>query len=145
MADHTEKRSASHPSLPGNDAAEWRRSVLYHQKVRTSLGNERKYLGWVRTSLAMVTLGFVVERLDLFLARALGQSPVELTPLLRWAPLLVFAVGAVMIVVATWEFFADRKRIGEGKSRASRLLDALVWLTLAAIVVLAILLLVPAR
>lgn len=123
-----------------DDPAKWRREVLYHHRVRTDLGNETKYLGWLRVSLAMVTLGFVVERLDLFLASATGSGPIEISPLLRQAPLLVFGVGALMIVVATWEFFADRRRFEARRSRSSWLVDALIWLTLASIVIVALIL-----
>ncbi len=118
--------------------------MLYLQRVRTSLGNERKYLGWLRVSLGMITLGFVVERLDLLLARATGVPPARVSPALTWAPLLIFGIGVVTVGVATWEFFSDRKRITNEQSRGSRLLVALVLMILLAMGLIALLLALPA-
>jgi uncharacterized membrane protein YidH (DUF202 family) len=128
-------------STPGQTT--WEREVLYHHRVRTELSNERKYLGWLRVSLGLVTLGFVVERLDLFLADASGGPPPDLAAVLLWAPLAIFGLGGLTIAVATWEFFADRGRIRALQPRRSRLLIALVLVTLVSVVVIAVLLWLP--
>ncbi len=135
------------PSPPPDTAAaeqrEWRRKMLYHQGIRTDLGNERKYLGWLRVSIGMITLGFVVERLDLFLARASDGTSGGVGTVLQWAPLLIFGLGSVTIGIATWEFFADRRRIAAERRRGSQLLVALVLLTLVLVLLIAVLLWSP--
>lgn len=129
-----------------DDEKEWRRRMLFHQHIRTDLSNERKYLGWLRVSLGLITLGFVVERLDLFLARASDLPPTGIDPVLLWAPLAIFGLGGVTIAIATWEFFADRRRIAAEQTRGSRLLVALVLTTLVSVVAIAVLLgAIPAR
>lgn len=138
----SESRAGSQetPSPPSEEQTDWQRQVLYHQRMRTDLGNERKYLGWLRVSLGLITLGFVVERLDLLLAKSNDVPPHELANVLFWAPLVIFGMGAVTIAVATWEFFADRRRIAAEADRKSWLLMGLVILTLVFLVLIAVLL-----
>lgn len=133
-----------HGVEPDEDMSAWQREMLYQQRTRTDLANERKYLGWLRASLALVTLGFVVERVDLFLARSRGRSMSELTSELRFAPMVIFGLGALTIGVATWEFFADQRRIDRKQPRGSWLLVTLIIMTLVSVVVIAGLLVIPA-
>jgi putative membrane protein len=42
-------------------------------RTRDHLANERTFLAWVRTALALIGLGFVLARLGLFLELALGE------------------------------------------------------------------------
>jgi uncharacterized membrane protein YidH (DUF202 family) len=126
---------------PDDDDTQWHRRVLYYHRIRTDLSNERKYLGWLGVSLGMISLGFVVERVDLFLARMGGDTAPELPRLLSWAPLLIFAMGATMVVVASWEFFADRRNIARCEERRSPLRITLLLMTLVSLVVIAALLL----
>jgi putative membrane protein len=121
----------------------WQREMLYQQRTRTDLGNERKYLGWLRVSLALITLGFIVERVDLFVAKSTGESPAEMASELRFAPMVIFALGAITVAIATWEFFADQRRIDEERPRGSRLQMALIVMTLVSIIVIAALLVLP--
>jgi len=78
----------------------------------------------------------------LFLASVRGIPAAEITPALHFATALVFVTGMVMIVIATWEFFADRRRIVAESSRQSWLLITLVVMTLVAVVMVAGLLLI---
>jgi len=122
--------SGATPREVAEDPAEWRAKVLYHHRTRSDLNNERKYLGWLRVSLGLITLGFVVERLDLFVGGSSGGSGAAAAPVLQWAPWLIYAMGGITIAVATWEFFSDRRKIAQEKTRGSRLLVALILLTL---------------
>lgn len=122
---------------------EWQRKVLYHHRARTRLSNERKYLGWLRLSLGMVTLGFVVERLDLLLARIKDMGTQKLPGMLLWAPSVLYVMGVVTICIATWEYFADRRQNMAEESRESRLLYILILLILIFVVFIALLLWLP--
>ena len=79
--------------------------------------NERTYLEWVRTALAVVGLGFLLERFDLFLAY-LGHEaavravhPVHLR-MTEWIGLILMGSGSVMIFFATLRFVNQRRDIG---------------------------------
>jgi uncharacterized membrane protein YidH (DUF202 family) len=118
---------------------EWQRKVLYFQRIRTDLSNERKYVSWLGVSIALISLGFVVERLDYFLA-APSEQTASATGVLPWASRIIFALGCLTIVTATWEFFADRRRIAAELPRSSRTLIALMLTIAVTIIVIAALL-----
>jgi putative membrane protein len=71
--------------------------------------NERTFLAWIRTAIAVMAFGFLVERFDLFLQIA-GQTLARkaLTPTGQLvgnvAGLILIALGAIIIVLATWRF-----------------------------------------
>jgi putative membrane protein len=70
--------------------------------------NERTFLAWVRTSIAIMAFGFLVERFDLFLAVAAHTlDPAMHLPDRRLgniAGLALIVLGVAMIVVATVRF-----------------------------------------
>jgi putative membrane protein len=71
--------------------------------------NERTFLAWVRTAIAVMAFGFLVERFDLFLqiaGQTLGRHPVSIRGQLAGniAGLILIALGAVTIVVAMARF-----------------------------------------
>lgn len=89
--------------------------------------NERTFLAWVRTGIAIMALGFVIERFDLFLltaAKALSEEVVDLLRLRRLAdPFgrygglgLIFA-GLALIVISTLRFLQRERLLSSGESR----------------------------
>jgi putative membrane protein len=78
--------------------------------------NERTFLAWVRTAIAVMAFGFVIERFDLFLqviapqlaGRQLsghGQAFANV------AGLAFIAIGVIMIGLASFRFFKTGKDI----------------------------------
>lgn len=67
--------------------------------VRFSLANERTFLAWIRTSLALVAVGVALEALDL---------PVE--PRLRMGAAVVFIALGVAVPVHGWIGWARNER-----------------------------------
>jgi putative membrane protein len=71
--------------------------------------NERTFLAWIRTAIAVMAFGFLVERFDLFLQIA-GQSLARkaLSPTGQLvgnvAGLILIALGAITIVLSIWRF-----------------------------------------
>ena len=68
--------------------------------------NERTYLAWVRTAIAVLAFGFLVEKFDLFLEVAAltlgGRAPTASHELVgAVSGLLLVLLGGAMIVVAT--------------------------------------------
>ena len=98
------------------------------------INNERKFLAWIRTSLALITLGFIVQRFDLFLlssmSEAMDKAP-ELPAYVRIIPVFFFGLGGIMLAVATMEFFKDRRRINRRLPESTLQLDILILCTLA--------------
>jgi len=71
--------------------------------------NERTFLAWVRTALAVMAFGFLVEKFDLFLEMAAGSlASRQVSPggqlVGDVAGLLLILLGGVMMVMATIRF-----------------------------------------
>jgi putative membrane protein len=78
--------------------------------------NERTFLAWVRTSIAVMAFGFLVEKFDLFLelaAPSLAGRTLSLPgqEFGNAAGLTLIVVGTAMIVIATIRFLATAKSI----------------------------------
>lgn len=110
----------------------WREWMLFHTRERNKLSNQRTFLAWVRTSLALITLGFVVQRFDLLLARTGDTDGLSGRPqLFDWVPVLFFILGGLIVALGAWDFFRLRRDIDRGRSSLrSRLRDLLVVATL---------------
>ncbi|MGB6538531.1 MAG: DUF202 domain-containing protein [Xanthobacteraceae bacterium] len=78
--------------------------------------NERTFLAWVRTAIAVMAFGFVIEKFDLFLlALAPAASLKQVAPhgqkFANAAGLAFIAIGVVMIVIAGIRFVWTSKAI----------------------------------
>lgn len=86
------------PSLPPLPPLPERETLRLHQ------ANERTYLAWVRTALAMMGFGFVVARFGLFLRELAGTSGIDVAPpSVPWSlatGLALAALGAVTVLGA---------------------------------------------
>jgi len=77
--------------------------------------NERTFLAWVRTGIAIIAFGFVVEKFNIFLRSLAAATSGELAarlriggPLGRGEGIAIIIGGAVLIVVATIRLSARR-------------------------------------
>lgn len=80
--------------------------------------NERTFLAWVRTSIAVIAFGFLVERFDLFLAYtalAAGKARIGVPrgEFGQVAGLTLIVLGMTMIGVATWRFARTAREIDD--------------------------------
>ena len=87
--------------------------------------NERTYLAWVRTAVAVMAFGFLVEKFDLFLelgARSLGgQAPSAVNAAVGdVAGLLLIVLGGTMMGVATARFRQVGRDIDAEEARPAR-------------------------
>ncbi|KAF1008923.1 MAG: hypothetical protein GAK28_00555 [Luteibacter sp.] len=98
--------------------------------------NERTYLAWVRTAIAVMAFGFLLERFNLFLAYAIPAN-VRADHALHvkaseWLGLALIGLGAAMTLLATIRYQRNRKRIADtaehdyGGCTPERVLSALV-------------------
>lgn len=94
-----------------------------------SAANERTFLAWVRTGIAIITLGFVIERFNLFLltlAGAVGEE-VQIARLHRlgssagrYGGIVLVGAGVVLIVVATLRFLHTARLLTADAPQSSR-------------------------
>jgi len=93
--------------------------------------NERTFLAWVRTAIAVMAFGFVIERFDLFLQVAAPQIAQQQLAghgqtFANAAGLAFIAIGVVMIVIAGVRFIKTAKDI-EPRTRCRARANALIW------------------
>jgi putative membrane protein len=77
-------------------------------RVRDHLANERTYLAWMRSAIALMGFGVVIVRLRHF------QPPLVPQPGTGWKLGLLFSVvGLVTVLLSTQHYFAVRRDIDE--------------------------------
>ncbi len=94
------------------------------------LAAERTFLAWVRTSLAMIGLGFVVARFSLFLQAMQVQTPAAArsTGLSVWFGAAIIVLAAMIALGSTWRYVSLMRRLKRGDpglERPSKLAIAL--------------------
>jgi putative membrane protein len=111
--------------------------------------NERTFLAWVRTGVAVIAFGFVVEKFNLFvLTMASASSPdagrrLQLErlsgPLGRYDGLMLILIGMALIIVAAARFMRTGRMIDDQEEhsassvRAELILSAALALIVAAL------------
>jgi len=83
--------------------------------------NERTFLAWVRTSIAVTAFGFLVERFDLFLTLAASTAldrriTVSRPEFGRIAGLVLIVAGVAMVVLASVRFVKTAKEIDDART-----------------------------
>lgn len=106
--------------------------------------NERTFLAWVRTGVAVIAFGFVVEKFNLFMiALASSASPATAsrmwsdrvaTPLGHYDGIALIVLGVSLICVAAVRFYRTTKLINDPKPQ--QVLNTRVELTFSAILAL---------
>ena len=86
------------------------------KKFSDHSANERTYLAWLRTSIAIMGLGFIIEKFDLFMIKFKAvNKPIKVD---NFASLIaeitaftLFLTGALIIIVSTQRFIKFKKMI----------------------------------
>ncbi|MEW5790271.1 MAG: YidH family protein [Pseudomonadota bacterium] len=86
------------------------------RNYRDHAANERTYLAWIRTAITVMTLGFLVEKFDLFLSTLAYavrfQSPVPLEHRRsEYVSMMLVALGIVIILLSTYRYFRTRREL----------------------------------
>ncbi len=94
-----------------------------NQHTSDHLANERTFLAWIRTSISVIGLGFVVAKFSVWL-RELSLSVERATPIRHSGLSLplgigLMVLGGVLAVVAVWRYRAVKGAIVEGGSAAA--------------------------
>ena len=113
-------------------------------KYSDHAANERTFLAWIRTGVAVIAFGFVVEKFNLFmivLASTVSQEAANrmwidrLTkPFGRYDGIALVMLGVGVIFVAALRFYRTTKLIDDPEPRPA--LDARVELAFSAILLL---------
>ncbi len=92
---------------------------------RDHAANERTFLAWVRTAIAIMAFGFFIEKFDLFVefaapARADRTIAMAGQSLGNFAGLALVVLGIVMIVLAAGRFIQTTRDIDSAELRPPR-------------------------
>jgi putative membrane protein len=86
--------------------------------------NERTFLSWVRTAIAMMAFGFLVEKFDLFLAvmaPELAQQALvsHREGFGRWAGLALILLGVAIVAISAIRFVRAGRAIEQDSPHAA--------------------------
>lgn len=109
-------------------------------RQREHQANERTFLAWLRTSIALIGFGLAIARFNLFLHQlqaAVTQQQIPSNPLFNTENLGVGLVvfGIVIIALAAWRYNQVFWQIERADYRPSRLM---VWLVTGVVMILGI-------
>jgi putative membrane protein len=108
------------------------------KKATEYLANERTFLAWVRTSISIISLGFVVAKFGVWLRelalRLAPQAPMYSTGLSLPIGVAMMSLGGILAALAAWHYHLVNLAIERGEVRASR---GLVIAVTAAIILMA--------
>ena len=109
------------------------------KKATEHLANERTFLAWVRTSIAIMSLGFVVAKFGLWLrelsAHLSPQTPIHSTGLSGPIGMGMIAFGGLLALLAAWRFHVVNRQIDRGLVSVDRGLVILIAIAMAVLAV----------
>ena len=110
-----------------------------HHKCTEHLAVERTFLAWVRTSIAIISLGFVVAKFGVWLRELASRLDPQLqahsTGMSLPMGIGMMAFGGILTVLAAWHCHVVHRAIERGEVRANR---GLIVAVTAAVALLAV-------
>lgn len=103
-------------------------------KERNHLANERTFQAWIRTSLSLMGLGFVIEQFTIFVRQNKEIINAELTQNGDYSWVigkLLVIVAIVIILISYFRYHVIAKKIGYSKYFPARWLTGLVVVFIA--------------
>jgi putative membrane protein len=105
---------------------------------RNHLANERTFLAWCRTGLALFGFSFVIERFDFFIRQiqtvSLFSGMAQKHLHTETITMTTFAVGVVVMIVASWRFWYVRRCINTGARSFSAIPDIIFTVAVVGII-----------
>jgi uncharacterized membrane protein YidH (DUF202 family) len=102
---------------------------------RDHLANERTFLAWIRTSVAIIAFGFVIEKFSLFmkqlsfiLGKGVGEKLPTSTGYSALVGIFLVAFGTILSVLGFIKFKKTQKQIDQGRFQISSLLELILTL-----------------
>ncbi len=122
------------------------RAARGRRNRRVHMANERTFLAWIRTSIAVMAFGFVVEKFSLFvkqMAFYLGKEPSPTPPgYSSLIGVILVGVGVAMGILSFIRYKAVERQIEEDSYQPSGVLSILLFLSMLSIGVFLLLYLV---
>ena len=104
---------------------------------RVHMANERTFLAWIRTSVAIMAFGFVVEKFSLFvkqMAYYLGKGATPPPPgYSAKIGIILVGLGVMMGVLAFMRYKKVEKQIEDDTYQPSAILSVMLFLSVLAI------------
>jgi putative membrane protein len=103
-------------------------AVPEERRATEYLANERTFLAWIRTSIAVISLGFVIGRFAVWFRRMTpgNESKPEHVGASLMVGVAMMALGALLAILAVWRYHIVNHAIDEGRVKADRGLVILV-------------------
>ena len=110
-------------------------------RQREHQANERTFLAWLRTSIALIGFGFAIARFGIFLRQlniAITQQEPPVNPLSNSENLGLALVifGILTVALAAWRYNQVFWQIEQGNYKPNRLM---VWIMMAVVIILGLL------
>jgi len=113
-----------------------------HQKATEYLASERTFLAWIRTSIAVLSLGFLIAKFGVWLrelSEQLNQKPN--TPGFGMSlpiGITMMAIAGLLALFALWHYHVVNRAIHSGRVRPSRRLATAVAIVMVAFSIIVI-------
>jgi putative membrane protein len=105
-------------------------------EVRDHLANERTYLAWVRTSITLIGLGFVVAKFELIVRSLVPSAPTSSYGLSSIIGVALVLSGGLLQFQALRAYTANQERIKTKTYVPSRGIESAITIGLLAIALL---------
>ena len=119
-----------------------RAAVPEDKKATEYLANERTFLAWIRTSIAVISLGFVIAKFGVWVrelaTRLAPQIPIHSTGMSLPLGVAMMVLGGSLAVLAAWHYHLVNRAIERGEVRANRGLVVTVTVAVALLALLMI-------
>lgn len=100
---------------------------------RNHMANERTFLSWCRTGISLIVFGFVIERFDLLIRELRVYSPdpgkFAHADKTHYMALVIFILGACIILLAGWRFFHTRHHINQAQTQFTPLPEIILLIS----------------
>jgi putative membrane protein len=96
------------------------------RKITDYLSNERTYLAWLRTGIAVIGLGFVVAKFGLVVKGLVPSAPETSFHFSSYIGMALVLIGGFMELLALKRFTRNQERIRLGKYEPSAGIEAIM-------------------
>lgn len=125
--------------MRGSEDVTSRKVAVSPENIATEyLANERTFLAWVRTSIAVITFGFALAKVHIWLGEMVTSSS-EAPAATNGGGSIPLGVGMILfggllVVLAAWRYLAVNRRIKNGvEVSADRWMIVLITILVAAL------------